>query len=1114
MPLRIVFAIFFAPLFFCTWVPTNADDFPLRRGTPGDVGISKHLLDVGVDLVRQSVDSGDIHGAVLLVARKGRIVLHEAIGWRNAEDRSEMQRDTLFKMASNTKPVIAAAILQLVERGDLQLDAAVGDYISSWKDGANAGVTVRQLLSHTSGLRIPVVFVEPLLAKSDANPHAPSLQAEVDRFAEIGVKEEPGNSFSYNNPGFQVLGRLIEVASGQPLKDYLRESIYRPLKMKDSWNHESDVPLDRMSRVYAWKDGKRVLRWKPEDGPDWPIVRGSGGMITTARDYAVFCQMFLNCGIYAGARLLTQDSIAEATRPQTLGAHSADELATRGAFYGLGWVISREGVFSHSGSDGTKVWVDPDRELIVMVLTQSPGGDHPRDRFFDTVLAACDRIGAPQSETRPRLRDLGISIGRLPVGPTNTITDVAGVQVGHHTIHEGDSIRTGVTAVKPHEGNVFLRKAPAAVHVANGFGKFVGTTQVDELGLIETPILLTNTLSTFAAADGLVGWTLAQPGCESVRSVNPIVGECNDGFLNDIRARRVGMDDVITALRRAHGGPVTEGCVGAGTGVRCMGWKGGIGSSSRRLPKNLGGFTIGVLVQTNFGGSLTVDGTPVGPALGRYFLKEQLGEHEHGSCIVIVATDAPLDSRRLQRLARRAPLGLAAVGSPITHGSGDYVLAFSTHSSLRSKYQSQDSREKVELLRDDELSPLFQAVKDATEEAVINSLLQAETTTGREGRTIEAIDPNKVREVWQNHRGKSAAIEEPGSTEVSVRMSSPQLYGRHDSMPPKAKLDLLERQMPVLMKQYKVPGVSVALVSNRQLVWSRGFGVRCAGTNRIVTPKTIMEACSMSKPFFAYLLLQQVQAKRFDLDRPLVEYLESDYESDDDRHRQITARMTLTHTSGLPNWRSGGWRSKSRLKVAFDPGSRFRYSGEGFLMLQRALEQSLDVDLASLAMKQLVKPLQMHNTGFVWEDRFVARAACGHDRQGQVKGGRSHYDRANAAYTLYTSAEDYARFLVEMLREDRGGPYSLSTTMRDLMLTPVSHREDQDADWGLGWGIRKRDDQTQVFHGGANGSGFRCYSEFSPESGDGLVIMTNALAGDELWKQLVEQWRPSIEITP
>ncbi len=355
------------------------------------------------------------------------------------------------------------------------------------------------------------------------------------------------------------------------------------------------------------------------------------------------------------------------------------------------------------------------------------------------------------AQSRPRLRELGVAIGVLPTGQNNAITDVAGVAVGHRTIIDGDSVRTGVTAIIPHGENLFLQKTPAAMHVANGFGKFVGTTQIQELGVIETPIVLTNTLSTFKAADALLEWTLKLPGCEDVLSVNPVVGECNDGFLNDIRARSVTISDVLEAIKSARLGMVEEGCVGAGAGVRCMGWKGGIGTSSRRLPDSLGGFTVGVLVQTNFGGSLTIDGVPIGRELGRYYLKDELRQQEHGSCIVIVATDAPLDARRLQRLASRAPLGLGSVGSSISHGSGDYVLAFSTAPQLRSPYRGEQKLEDSSLLRDDQLSPLFQAVKDATEEAVINSLLKATSASGYRERTVEAIDPDRVVEVLRRY---------------------------------------------------------------------------------------------------------------------------------------------------------------------------------------------------------------------------------------------------------------------------------------------------------------------------------------------------------------------------
>ena len=453
------------------------------------------------------------------------------------------------------------------------------------------------------------------------------------------------------------------------------------------------------------------------------------------------------------------------------------------------------------------------------------------------------------AQQRPRLQDLGISIGILPTGPTNSLTDVDGVQVGHCTIVEGDSVRTGVTAIKPHGGNVFLQKVPAAIHVANGFGKFVGSTQIKELGVLETPIVLTNTLSTFAAADALVEWVLKQQGCENVRSVNPVVGECNDAFLNDIRRRRVTTEDVFVALQNADGAPVEEGCIGAGTGTRCMGWKGGIGSSSRRLPASLGGYTVGVLVQTNFGGSLTIAGVPVGRELGRYYLKDQVREHEHGSCIVIVATDAPLDARRLQRLARRAPLGLATAGSPISHGSGDYVLAFSTARGLRSAYQADAPTATTDLLRDDQLSPLFQAVRDATEEAVINSLLQAVTTEGHEGRTVEAIDPDQIIEVCRQHGIFAAVNNRNRSSQVPGHLrSAVQTYGQTSPRGIlKRKVDRMERKIDDLMTQHKVPGLSCALITDGQLVWSRGYGVRCAGSDEAINPDTIMEACSMSK---------------------------------------------------------------------------------------------------------------------------------------------------------------------------------------------------------------------------------------------------------------------------
>lgn len=349
---------------------------------------------------------------------------------------------------------------------------------------------------------------------------------------------------------------------------------------------------------------------------------------------------------------------------------------------------------------------------------------------------------------RPRARDIELTIGILPPGPLNAITDVEGVRVGHRTLIEGDGIRTGVTAILPHGGNIFREKVPAAIEVGNGFGKLVGYTQVQELGVIETPIVLTNTLSVFTAADALAAYVLGLPANEDVVSVNPIAAETNDGFLNDIRARRVRTEDVRSAIESAKSGTVEEGSVGAGTGTRCLGWKGGIGTASRKLPHEMGSHVVGVLVQANFNGILTMNGAPVGREMGRYYLREEL-EHtrpdEGGSCVIVVATDAPLDARQLQRLAKRALLGLAAVGSPMTHGSGDYVIAFSTAPQLRATAASTPRNREV--LPDDSLSPLFQAVREATEEAIINSLLRATTVTGHQGHTVEAIPIDRVIEI-------------------------------------------------------------------------------------------------------------------------------------------------------------------------------------------------------------------------------------------------------------------------------------------------------------------------------------------------------------------------------
>ncbi len=353
---------------------------------------------------------------------------------------------------------------------------------------------------------------------------------------------------------------------------------------------------------------------------------------------------------------------------------------------------------------------------------------------------------------RPRAREAGIKIGILPTGRMNAITDVPGVLVGHTTIIRGENIRTGVTAVLPHSGNLFREKVPAAIFVGNGFGKLMGSTQVAELGEIETPILLTSTLAVPRVGDFLIDYMLALPGNESVQSINPVVAETNDGFLNDIRSRPVTRDDVVAAIRGAKTDNTDEGSIGAGTGTVAFGFKGGIGTASRKLPASLGGYTVGVLVQTNFGGVLSIDGVPVGIELGKYYLKDAVANNTSadGSIIIVIATDAPLDARQLNRLAARAMAGLARTGSSMTNGSGDYAIAFSTAESNRIKpLEKGQFVRKSEVVANDAVSPLFQATIEATEEAIINSLFRATTVKGRDGRTVEALPIEKTLEIMR-----------------------------------------------------------------------------------------------------------------------------------------------------------------------------------------------------------------------------------------------------------------------------------------------------------------------------------------------------------------------------
>lgn len=350
-----------------------------------------------------------------------------------------------------------------------------------------------------------------------------------------------------------------------------------------------------------------------------------------------------------------------------------------------------------------------------------------------------------------RLRDYGIEIGVMQTGSLNAITDVAGVKVGHYTLKEGDSIRTGVTALLPHDGNLFQQKVPAAIYIGNGFGKLAGYSQVEELGNIETPVLLTNTLSVPVASEALISYSLLLEGNEDVGSVNAVVGETNDGWLNDIRGRHVKEAHVLQAITAAKGGKVEEGNVGAGTGTICFGYKGGIGTSSRVLPQSLGGYTIGVLVQTNFGGVLEINGVPIAKELGDYPFKEQIMNQADGSCMMVVMTDAPLDARNLKRLAKRAMLGLAKTGGIASNGSGDYVIAISTASNNRIPHKAGSISQQQEVLHNEAMTPLFMATIEATEEAILNSLFAASTMKGRNGHLIEALPLEKVLEIMRSY---------------------------------------------------------------------------------------------------------------------------------------------------------------------------------------------------------------------------------------------------------------------------------------------------------------------------------------------------------------------------
>jgi CubicO group peptidase (beta-lactamase class C family) len=370
-------------------MPAAAQNVTLTRAAPRDVDMSPAVLEAGVGLYREAIERGDLVGAVLLVARNGKVVLHEAVGSRNREARLPMEKNTMFRMASNTKPVIATAVAMLVERGKLRYEDPVRKYIPSFDNYKSGFIQVQHLLSHTSGFRINTLFIEPYLTKSSQNPDGPTLKGEVARFGEVGAEVTPGTTYSYSNPGYNTLGALIEIASGQPLEAFLRNEIYRPLGMVDTYNHEIanklDGKLERMGAVYyTQKDGYWSAGWKPGDPPQVPFPRASGGLISTAWDYAIFLQTFLNGGVYGDVRLIKPETVKLMTT-----RHSPQ--SENGGGYGFGWQLDANGIYSHGGSDGTYAWVDPSNQIIGLVFTQTPRGRNPRQKFMELVRLAIEQ---------------------------------------------------------------------------------------------------------------------------------------------------------------------------------------------------------------------------------------------------------------------------------------------------------------------------------------------------------------------------------------------------------------------------------------------------------------------------------------------------------------------------------------------------------------------------------------------------------------------------------------------------------------------------------------------------------------------------------------------------
>jgi CubicO group peptidase (beta-lactamase class C family) len=370
----------------------------LRTAAPAELNVSAEKLQRGVKLFRDAIAEDRLRNAELLVLRDGQIILHEALGWQNKEAKMPLRRHTIFRMASNTKAVIATAILLLQQDGKLSVQDPVGKHLPAFNNAKCRDITISHLLTHTSGFRISSLFLKPLMIKSAAHPEAPTLQLEVNRFAQVGPREAVGETYRYNNPGYNILGALIEVVSKQPLETFLTKRIYRPLRMVDTTNHPPVRKLNRMAYVYARKDGKWSIRFKQETRMHAPFVRASGGLVSTTHDYARFCQLYLDRGVSRGRPLLTTASVTAGTSPHTRDLYTVEAAAKRNSFYGFGWQVHHDGSFSHGGSEGTFAWVDPQLRIVGLVFTQSPGGDNPRDAFRKLVTEACQPLPA----NRPR----------------------------------------------------------------------------------------------------------------------------------------------------------------------------------------------------------------------------------------------------------------------------------------------------------------------------------------------------------------------------------------------------------------------------------------------------------------------------------------------------------------------------------------------------------------------------------------------------------------------------------------------------------------------------------------------------------------------------------------